>query len=286
MIVAAHHRRSLQSGHGGSSCPSRGTEELEQLVRRGATSTVRDWQFRATAAGWAMFFEKGAHRDWLMANARVDALSWIGLGRLDRLEDALEHVEGAPYRSEEWVRRVMRRFHGGEPHPVPEGERLGDPLRVAAMAGQIEIVDWLLDRGARPTPTGWRTGTFEFGWLARDPLGWAICCEHPAIRDRLLAAGARPRSLTPEHRLFLGACLNELDEVEAALAEGADIDRVHPFDQQMRTPVCAAVPHGVELVRALLDAGADPSIPTLFGKTVEVYAAGDPEILELLSRSR
>jgi TPR repeat protein/ankyrin repeat protein len=62
---------------------------------------------------------------------------------------------------------------------------------------------------------------------------------------------------TAEERLHGAILAEDLDEVKAAIAAGADVEAPDSLD---RTPLMAAASDGVlEIVRALLDAGADPN---------------------------
>jgi len=281
-------------------------EAVQALLDRGADAAKRDWQFQSTPVGWSHHFEHHDERDLLLAQAELELVDCALFGKFDKFDARIAtdaaSVDGAPYATERWVGNVMRKHHAGRNHPVREGVRLGDPIRACAQYEDTDGVRALLERGARADFSEIRTGTFEFSWLGRSALGWAIAGDNREMADLLRASGATVSladaavlgdltavSLDGDlgDALFLTVLRGHLDCARTLLDAGADANRVAPFDQQMRTPLCVGVGHGVQMATLLLDAGADPSTLALFGRTATTYASDDEAVLALLrDRSR
>lgn len=122
------------------------------------------------------------------------------------------------------------------------------PLHLAVQRGSVTLIRALVDGGQVPNVAD---------IYGRTPL--------------LLAAGHADRR-------------HAAHTVLALLALGAD--REHA-DHVGHRPLHAAARAGnVEAVKALLDAGADPTVRTHAGETVEDVARGDLELLRLLRRHR
>lgn len=279
----------------------RSSDAVRALLTRGADARLRDWQFTSTPVGWADFFQQPAQRDLLLEHAELDPIDCVVHRRFDHLGRLLaqdpELVDGPVYRTEAWVARVMRRHHGGRPHAAPEGMRLGGLLRACAQRGDTDGVGRLLDLGARPDHSEVRTGTFERPWLGRSALAWGVERSYARLCQLLRDAGATLSLVdaailgeldagaggSADDALFVAALHGHVATTKALLERGADPNGVAAFDQQQRTPLVAAMPHGAPLVRILLQAGADPDQPVLFGETARDRVGADPDLQALLA---
>ena len=81
------------------------------------------------------------------------------------------------------------------------------------------------------------------------------------------------RTISPQEKLdmqFFSAVNNgDLEGMEAALEAGADIDAVHRVSEQAQVPAImhASLAGNLEVIKYLLDEGADPEVPDSFGFT-------------------
>jgi ankyrin repeat protein len=99
---------------------------VELLLSRNADVAVRDRQFHATPLAWA---EHGGHEDvvaLLLKKSDVDLADLVEMGRLELVKSRVESA----------------------PEEVNGRDGSGAPLRVAAAAGSLEIVKYLLSVGA------------------------------------------------------------------------------------------------------------------------------------------
>lgn len=144
--------------------------------------------------------------------------------------------------------------HGLELEDVIDaGERA---LHLAAALNQLEVMDWLLARGANPNARGERAVT---------PLLRAMESSKEAAQ-RLLAAGADPKLTDEDHRtpLHKASLLRKPDLVQLLLDYPEPINQGDWHDS---TPLILAFAlaysprdkdQGLETARLLLAAGADP----------------------------
>lgn len=132
-----------------------------------------------------------------------------------------------------------------------EGDDGTTALTVAAFLGHVGVVRLLLDRGAdvdRPNKHGSR------------PLAAAARNAKAQVITMLLRAGA---SLTAEGAgattAFMEATSGSPHAVRAFLAHGVDVNAVS--SKGYTALQCAAInsTHGLEVIRLLLEAGADPA---------------------------
>jgi ankyrin repeat protein len=183
-------------------------------------------------------------------NLRVAA----ALGRLDLLEELVAPEGGlAP---EAGAHRAYYRPHSGfppwEPSDDPQ-ETLDEALTWAARNGRVEALDLLVARGAQADADVYR-GT---------ALAWAAGCGQSHAIERLVRLGADPNARTsfggPEHG-------------------------------RATTPLHLAAQNGhLTAIRALLDAGADPTVrDAIYDSTPAGWAEhfGQNEANELLRRSQ
>lgn len=91
---------------------------------------------------------------------------------------------------------------------------------------------------------------------------------HPGITAYLLSKGANPNTQTNENgaSVLAGLCfVNQLECARLLLAHGADVNRGR--DESMETPLHHALAGGadIEVIRLLVDSGADVNAKTLPG---------------------
>jgi ankyrin repeat protein len=135
--------------------------------------------------------------------------------------------------------------------------RLGDssisrqPLHVAVGMSRFDLVDLLLAWGA--DIEGVRADGFRPIHLALwEDEGWRFR-ENTAMAGYLIAKGA-------EYTITVAASLGDVERVRRLVEE--DASRVNFLDTNRRRPLsCAAERGHAEIVRFLLDHGADPNLP-------------------------
>lgn len=145
-------------------------------------------------------------------------------------------------------------------------EELGglDALMLAARRGHLEVVKVLLKAGADPNSSG---GMHGLGFFS--PLTLAMNRENKnklQMIDTLIAGGARLNPPTSFHESPLDTAIheNDIELVRALLKRGSDVNWESKFGS---TPLASAVTTGernVNIVRLLLDAGADPNKPRIW----------------------
>jgi uncharacterized protein len=139
----------------------------------------------------------------------------------------------------------------------PEGYEAGTitPLIIAAAMNHVEVVDLLLDNGANPNTVDWR-GYNALLLVVRDSqygIDLARKDKIFAIVKSLLAHGANPNL--------------QLKQPKAITANDVSLNGATAI-------LLAAEVNNTEVVKALLDAGADPRITTEQGMTPMIMAAG------------
>jgi ankyrin repeat protein len=145
-------------------------------------------------------------------------------------------------------------------------EQLGglDALMLAARRGHLEVVKVLLKAGADPNSSG---GMHGLGFFS--PLTLAMNGANKnklQMIDTLIAGGARLNPPSSFHESPLDTAIHENDiaMVRALLKRGSDVNWVSKFGS---TPLASAVTTGernVNIVRLLLNAGADPNKPRIW----------------------
>ncbi|MEM7414118.1 MAG: ankyrin repeat domain-containing protein [Gemmatimonadota bacterium] len=160
--------------------------------------------------------------------------------------------------------------HGVSPN-VRDGGPGATPLHHAAWRGLADVATVLLDAGA---DISIRDRHYD-----ATPLGWANENNQAEMMTLFLARG--------EPDIVDASWLGLPDRVAAILAESPDL--VNGYEEGRISPLRSAAWCGqLEVVRVLLDHGADPSIPNeQSGKTAAEYAAaqGHDDIVALLSAS-
>ena len=141
-------------------------------------------------------------------------------------------------------------------------------LHWAAAAGKVDVVERLLSAGVDPVGAG-----DDHGLTA---IGWASCWHgtdseaHREIVRLLLAAGAR-------HTIFSAIGANDAYAVrEIVAADPAALEQRMSRNENHRRPLHHAVSmNRAEMVKLLLELGADPEAADDAGMTPLVYAAAD-----------
>lgn len=176
------------------------------------------------------------------------------------------------------------------------------PLIAAVESGNVESVRKLLSAGANVTLAD---------HIKRTPLQVASGWKHPEITRILLDAGAPP----DPRALAMAALAGGAEQVKALLAAGADVNagKGHALSEATRgchrndntevirvlldagadprifsdiSPLHRAVGMcPLEVTRMLLARGADPNARDINEHTVIDYAKGKPEVIELLRRA-
>jgi ankyrin repeat protein len=177
-------------------------------------------------------------------------------------------------------------------------------LHTAAHAGHLAAVDLLLRRGLDVNSREEGDNTYAMHWAAAaghldvvrrladaggdvvgqgddhalEVIGWATCwdgCDdaaHHAVVELLLSRGAR-------HHVFSAVALDLADEVRRIVAnDPAALSRTLSRNESFQRPLHFAVRmNRPEMVRLLLELGADPAVTDGSGATAAQYAA-DPKV--------
>jgi ankyrin repeat protein len=223
---------------------------------------------------------------WRALKAHIDSLTVDG-----QLQQAIKEGDVEEL-------KAMLALHPGKLH-VRFAPYEWSLLHVAAQAGQLAIVDYLLERGVDPNYRERGDNTYPMHWAAAHGhvevvkrladaggdvigegddhaggvIGWASCWEgcnddfHRAIVDFLISRGAR-------HHIFSAIALNLGDEVRRIVAEDpAALNQRQSRNENHRTPLHFAVHmNRPEMVRLLLELGADPLAVDGDGMPVAMYA--------------
>lgn len=163
-------------------------------------------------------------------------------------------------------------IHGGEQHFRQTA------LLSAISAGQAHIVQLLLERGAKPE-------------AANGAALWEAIRKHnPKIVQLLLAAGANANQTDNYNRniLYEAACFNPPEVIDMLIKAGANVNLQATDGIHNSTALINACRHqkqdSAEIVRLLLEAGANASVKDAKGKTALDYATerGHTQAAELL----
>jgi ankyrin repeat protein len=151
------------------------------------------------------------------------------------------------------------------------------PLHIAALSGDSDIAQLLLDAGADPN----RLASQNTALPHATPLHLAAHFGHSDIAQLLLDAGADPNipnaaTVTP---LQLAAWNGHLDVVRALIANGADLEAADPYEGVQNTALRLAAWQGhLGVVQALIAKGADLEPADSSGRTPLLFAAHDGHI--------
>lgn len=256
---------------------------LDEMRKTNPAAKLADAQFAlAKQQGFASWRALKAHADTLTVDGQLfDAARKGDLETLTALLD--EHpdklqVRDAPYA---WtllhaaasegqlaiVDELLRR--GLDPNSREQGDNT-TPMHWAAAAGRVDVVRRLADLGGEVIGHG---DDHEL-----EIIGWATCWDgtdddaHRAVVDFLLSRGAR-------HHIFSAVAQNLGDEVRRIVAANPPaLSSRMSRNENHQTPLHFAVRHNrPQMVKLLIELGADPLIADGFGYTTAIYATS-PDI--------
>jgi ankyrin repeat domain-containing protein 17 len=179
------------------------------------------------------------------------------------LRDARAIVAAAHYGHLEEVQRLVQQ----DRRLLDANDGISTPLTEAAQNGHLEVIRYLLAEGAQLNLV--------------DPVGWTpffVACisDKPEAASLLLAHGADAATVNDEGGtpLIHASAGGHARIVALLLAHGCgDIDR-RSGGGLWAALHCASCSGGTRMVRALLEAGADPHVVDRDGKTPRAVAVG------------
>ena len=256
---------------------------LARMRQTNPAAKLADAQFElAKQQGFSSWRALKAHADNLTVDGQLFAAARSG--DLDTLNSLLDHhpeklgVRDEPYaftllhaaaREGQLgaVDLLLRR--GIDPNSREKGDNTY-PMHWAAAAGKLDVVRRLADAGGDVVGHG--------DDHAMEIIGWATCWDgtddaaHRAVVDLLLSRGAR-------HHIFSAIAQNLPDEVRRIVADNPVVlSSRMSRNENHQTPLHFAVRHNrPDMVRLLLELGADPLIADGFGYPPAMYAQS-PEI--------
>lgn len=195
---------------------------------------------------------------------------------------------------------------GGHPVDQRGGDFNHTPLGMAVMENQVEVAEYLIERGADvnavsdngvgPLHLAVRASAFESVKLLVEhgatvestdprfsPLLWAARVGAPEIAEYLIEHGADVNFVSHrgETPILMASMVGSTETVGLLLEHGAEIEQ----EETPTTPLIMAVQgEHLDVVRMLLDNGADPNASNRQGQSPLQFAsqAGNPQLIELL----
>lgn len=159
--------------------------------------------------------------------------------------------------------------HGADPNTTQHG----NPVCTLALENrQEDIFRLLINKGADPTYRD---------FFGKNSLDKAIECRLDSIAIELLDRGLQPN---PRFLTFPNVCARGNVELVSRLLDlGIDVNEK---DDGNRGIISAVRENRVDVVRLLLDRGADPTLTDDHDRNAYDYANGKPEILALLNEHK
>ncbi|XP_047043610.1 ankyrin-1-like [Lolium rigidum] len=161
--------------------------------------------------------------------------------------------------------------HGANPDNVDKSGFT--PLHEATKAGHCEVVELLLSRGVYVDPFSTEHGTpLHVAAIHKQDGAMKILLDHHADPNKILGCFSTP--------LMLAMCSHSVKCVNLLIEAGADVKGM-----RTTTPLQAAARNGLtDVLKTLLDAGADPNVRNEFGHLPIQIAAcfGTREDVEIL----
>jgi ankyrin repeat protein len=172
--------------------------------------------------------------------------------------------------------------HGAEARPGKGVMFNASPLVLASMAGDLEAIAALVEKGADP-----KRPMNVMGMFPTSPLLQASFGTEPRVVQAILKAGGDIQEKDQDGltALHWAVIAHRPEVVKALLAAGAEVNAVDRFGY---TPLlyAATIDFGDgETAKALLRAGADPNIKTKEGKTALAQASGYPYVRTELEKA-
>ena len=184
---------------------------------------------------------------------KVERIQWQ---RASRLESALATLPDAVRTGD--VERVVALLESGVPVNERDGEAL--PLHIAAADANLELVELLVRAGADANQADQGTG-------GGTPLHWAVTSQREgvgAVVGALVEAGSKLYATDREGRTPLDRAVvpspvaskkHYMEAVLALIEAGAELEP--PAQSGLDTPLMLAMREDIDVLRMLVDAGAD-----------------------------
>ena len=157
--------------------------------------------------------------------------------------------------------------------PINVNANNGGALLYAVLAGDFRLVQTLVEKGADPNLSNGQI------------LETAIKNNHEDIANFLLDCGADPNisDMGGSHALCAAVEKRSIPLIEKLISKGADVNE-NDYVGGGTPLLCAAEDNQLEIVKVLLDHGADPTIEAKFHGS-PIQATSDPEIKKILSEA-
>lgn len=179
--------------------------------------------------------------------------------------------------------RQIEKIISDQPDLLDARDKSGDtPLLKAARAGNLQIVEFLLEKGADATAVNHKN---------RDILNIAVTIQNSDLAKMALAAGANPKMVTSIYQgsaLIYASAKGQDAIVDMLITHKAPLDRINNIGWTALLEVAilgdGSLPYQ-NIVKSLLEAGADKNIRDKQGNTAYDHATlkGQTEIAKLLS---
>ncbi len=170
------------------------------------------------------------------------------------------------------------------------------PLMNAALAGDLDSVRWLVEKGADVNAEATRFQDF-----GTTPLMAAACSANPAVVQYLLTKGAKIQVVSDQAQemkngllgmlrmtaLMKAAPANDAAMLQTLVQAGADLKPNDVREMNALMLTVASERADPKVIALLLKAGADPNVRSAMGETSLDWARkfGNPEIIAMLRQA-